>query len=276
MWVAAVDVQGIVERLSALGLDTDEATVYVHLTLAGPTKASAVAGALRYARPRAYRLLEALMQSGYVVATLERPARYQASPVDKVFDDLLAANRAREATLEKARREIQPVLATLRGEPGTGRDLRPNTFRLLQGRDEVHRAGQKMVRDAKTRLRHLNTHPGAVRMADQLDLWAVVMERLEHGVEVRILLATTPETRAMLREFTHPRLAIRHVPPGDTIARFLVADDRELLAAVISEPTARLRAEQEVAVWTDAADFVSAHVVQFDRAWETARDIRDL
>jgi sugar-specific transcriptional regulator TrmB len=275
--VAAIDVRDIVERLSALGLDSHEATVYVHLTLAGPTKASAVAGALKLARPRAYRLLESLMRKGYAVATLERPARYQASPVGQVFDDLLASHRAREAALEKARREIEPVLATLRGEPGTGKDLRRNTFRLLQGRDEVHRAGQRMVREASTLLRHLNTHPGAVSMAEQLDLWGVVMERLEHGVEVRILLATTPETHDVLREFLgHPRLSIRHVEPREAIARFLVADDRELLAAVHSDPTARLRAAEEVAVWTDATDFVSAHVVQFDRAWEAARDLHEL
>src|SRR5438552_17646758 len=86
-------------RLAAVGLDPKDATLYVHLCVNGPTKASEAAAAAKLNRTEAYRALDNLIRRGFVTASLERPTLYEATPPEKVFDDALAAHVQRRASI---------------------------------------------------------------------------------------------------------------------------------------------------------------------------------
>ncbi len=94
-WLESMKVQDIVDRLVDLGLDATEAQVFVHLCRMGPSKASAVATAAKIHRTDAYRTLHRLVQRGFVIASLERPVRFEAADPDRVFETMLAAQKAR-------------------------------------------------------------------------------------------------------------------------------------------------------------------------------------
>ncbi|HEV8358854.1 MAG TPA: helix-turn-helix domain-containing protein [Candidatus Thermoplasmatota archaeon] len=267
-------VQEIIDRLTVLGLDDGEAAVYVHLSMMGPSKASDIAAALKLHRTEAYRTLQNLVQRGFASATLGRPSKFVAAPPEKLFNDILAAHEARSESIKRAQGEIAGALTSLRGEP-TEAQAR-NTFKVLQGRREIYSILERMVRDARTSVKSVSTHPGALTMADMAGIWDVAVERAREGLTLDAILQTTPATRGRLSSMIGvPNIQLRHLD-SDHIMRFVVVDERELLVWVVNDPSTRLSSEQDVAIWSDATDFVAQESVHFDALWQLAQDLRTM
>lgn len=265
-------IQEIVDRLTVLGLDQDEAAVYVHLSMMGPSKASDVAAALRLHRTETYRTLQNLVQRGFASATLSRPQRFQAAPPERLFTEILAAQQARSENIQRAQSEIAPALGALRSQ--TGGPSSKNTFKVLQGRREIYAVVERMAREATTSLRGLSTHDGAVAMADLSSILELMARRATEGLQVRLVLRTTPQTRAKLLAMPEaPAMGLRHLE-GDRVMRFVIQDDAALLLWVVSDPSTRLTSEEDVAIWSDAADFVGTQGVLFEAVWREAKDLR--
>lgn len=270
----AVKVHDIIDRLTVLGLDQDEAAVYVHLSMMGPSKASDVAAAVKLHRTEAYRTLQNLVQRGFASATLSRPAKFEAAPPERVFDDILAQQRSKAESIARAQGEIADALTTLRTtqEPGASR----NTFKVLQGRREIYGVLERMLREAQEEVLVLTTHDAAVSMADTAGLLDLAVKRAGEGVRLSALVKATPAAKPRLDQLAAtPNISIRHVA-SDRIMRFVVVDGKELLVWVVSDPSPRLSSEEDVAIWTDAAGFVGTQQELFAAAWERAREARSL
>lgn len=267
-------VQDIIDRLNVLGLDPDEAAVYVHLSIMGPSKASDVAAALKMHRTETYRTLQNLVQRGFATATLSRPAKFEAAAPERVFQDILAAQQARQESIQRAQSEISDALSSLRG--GQGAPLTKNTFKVLQGRREIYAVAERMLREGRGEVKAVSTHPGAFAMADMAGLVDLAEQRAREGVRVRAVLRADPAHRQRLLGLQQePGLQVRHVEEP-RVVRFIVADDRELLVWVVSDPSTRLAAAQDVAIWTDAADFVGTQSALFESLWREAARLEDL
>jgi sugar-specific transcriptional regulator TrmB len=264
-------VQDIIDRLTVLGLDESEAAVYVHLSIAGPSKASDVAAALKLHRTEAYRTLQNLVQRGFVAATLGRPSRFEAAAPEKLFEDILASEKARTENIQRAQTEIAPALISLRGQ--TAEQFSKNTFRILQGRREIYGVMERMVRGARKNVKALTTHEAAVAMTDLAGILDAAVEKAQEGVQVQGLFRTNPQVRARLAQLPEvPALQLRHLET-DKVVRFCLVDEREILFWVVSDPSSRLSSEQEVAVWSDAADLVGSQGYLFDLAWREGKDL---
>jgi sugar-specific transcriptional regulator TrmB len=269
-----VKVQDVIDRLSVLGLDHDEAAVYVHLSMMGPSKASDIAAAVKLHRTETYRTLQNLVQRGFATATLSRPARFEAAAPEKLFHEILEAQQARQDSIARVQSEIADALTTLRGAPGQA--MSKNTFKVLQGRREIYGVMERMVRDAERSIKTVSTHEGAVMMSDMAGIMDLAVRRAKEGVQVRAVLKTTPPTRQRLAPLLDiPTVGLRHVD-AEGIIRFVVLDLRELLIWVVSDPSSRLTSEQDVAIWTDATDFVGTQSVLFDSLWREAKDVRSM
>lgn len=271
---SALQVQEIVDRLAAVGVPRDEASAYVTLLTQGPTKASDLAAALGVPRPKAYRLVQGLAQRGFVASTLQRPMRFEASPPERLFEELFAAQSAHAQRLEVARRELVPVLSGLKAH-----DVAPGraAVRVLQGRRDVYRAVERLVLGAKKSLLGISTHPAAVMMAEGAGVWDTILDRARHGLDVRGLLKTTPELRArvatQLAEL--PRWQLRHVDTSRML-RFIIADERDCIVWVVSDPSPSPVSGADVALAGDAPDFVSVHMALFEGLWSSGEDVRAL
>jgi sugar-specific transcriptional regulator TrmB len=269
-----VKVHDIIDRLTVLGLDQDEAAVYVHLSMMGPSKASDVAAAVKLHRTEAYRTLQNLVQRGFASATLSRPAKFEAAPPERLFEDILAQQRAKAETIARAQGEIAGALTTLRTtqEPSASR----NTFKVLQGRREIYSVLERMLRDAQQEALLLSTHEAGLSMADTAGLLDLAVQRARDGVRVDVVTRGTPASRPRLAQLAGtPNLALRDLD-ADRIMRFAVVDGKELLVWVVSDPSPRMSSEEDVAIWTDASGFVGTQQALFRAVWEQARDVRSL
>ncbi|MCA1813441.1 MAG: hypothetical protein LC624_05765 [Halobacteriales archaeon] len=267
-------VHDIIDRLTVLGLDPDEAAVYVHLSMMGPSKASDVAAAVKLHRTEAYRTLQNLVQRGFASATLSRPAKFEAAAPERVFDDILAQQRSKTDNIARAQGEIADALTTLRTtqEPAASR----NTFKVLQGRREIYTVAERMLREAQEDALVLTTHDAALAMADTAGLLDLVLKRAQEGVRVQALVRCTPTNRARLEALAQtPNLSVRHLE-ADRIMRFVAVDGKELLVWVVSDPSPRLGSEEDVAIWTDATGFVGTQQALFALAWAQAREVRSM
>ena len=76
----------MLKSLASLGLDENEAHIYLYLTNEGPQKAINIGKALNVSTQRIYRSLKKLQIKGVVNASSEHPACFSAVPFDIVLD----------------------------------------------------------------------------------------------------------------------------------------------------------------------------------------------
>jgi hypothetical protein len=257
-----MNVATLIEQLGSLGLSTDEAGIYVHLTMAGPSKASDIATACRMRRPEAYRVLQNLVQRGFVAASLGRPARFQATPPEQVFSQVFAVHEAAWERLVATQTNLLAGLEAVRGRADNEPARR--AFRLVQGRPAAVPILERMLREATSSLRVLAL--GGPRHVLELgEAWSLTLRRAEDGLPVQLLgPPAAPLPRA-------PEALACRLPAGDLKGAMVLADDRELLLWMVTDPSARLGAEDDVVVWSDAPDLVAMQVAFFDAAFQGGR-----
>ena len=259
----------LVERLASIGLEEKDALLYLHLCVHGPSKASEAAAAARLNRTETYRALDSLIRRGFVTAGLERPTLYEATPPEKVFDDALAQHGARRKSIERARDVALAQLATLRNER-SGEPLKAS-YKIVQGRPAIHAMAESMVRRARAGQSMVSTSFAPANATDANAVFATTVARAAEGLPMRLLVRETPGMTERLAELlTHPDVHVRYFEPDATI-RFTIVDDREILVWLATDPSPDLDAKDDVAMWTNAVDFVSAHRVLYGFLWAKAR-----
>lgn len=258
--------EALAERLEEIGLDAREARVYARLAVQGPLRASEVARLARLHRTEAYRVLESLMTRGCVVARLEKPTLYEAVAVEKVFEDAAESHHARARSLAQSRVAALSALERLKSE-ATGRTSGPS-YRVLQGRDAIYATAEAMVRRARESQHMVSTHLSPSNATHANRPLTTTIERAKDGLPMRFMLRQTPGLVDSLAPLLNePRVAVRWVAIPSSL-RFTLIDDREILYWLASDPAHTPNARGDVALWTDAPEFVAAQRVLYDALWE--------
>lgn len=264
-----VNVEDVIERLLLLGLAHDEASVYVQMNILGACKASDVATSTKIARPRVYAILQTLVQRGFASASLSRPVRFEAAPPEKLFKDVMHAQEGQWERLMSSKEEIAGALNALRSRQNES--LGPNTIKTLYGRDECLQMEESLVYNAKRSIflaaRMDNGHD-----APGLDaLLHLSLRRAVQGLDVRLVLDRAPEPRDQFESLLHqPTLAVRRSgSPGRL--RMAVVDGLQVFLWVVHDPTTLRKSAKDVALWSDAPDFVAAQSAMADAYWSQAQ-----
>lgn len=288
-----MDLATIIERMAVLGLTRDEAELYVRLTLQGPSKASDLTGALRVGRSEVYRLLQNLVQRGYVTATLTRPTRFEAAPPERLFEQVFAQHEQAWEDVARAQADIVGALAAARERPGPASP--EPTFRILAGRGEAGRAVGQALHRAQRSVRLLATGPpGAGRLGDGEDLWDLLLRRAHEGLAVEAAVRAVPAALARARDLPSS-LSVRESALRRAV-QFLIIDDAEVLAWAVAEalprrplPDRARSADGEaggtggpatggarsggVVLASDAPGLVASFLALFELAWAGAREV---
>ena len=259
----------LVERLASIGLEEKDALLYLHLCVHGPSRASEAAAAAKLNRTETYWAMDSLIRRGFVTAGLERPTLYEAAPPEKVFDDALAQHGARRKSIERAREIALAQLATLRSGR-TGEPLKAS-YKIVQGRPAIHAMADSMVRRARMGQSMVSTFFSPANATDANSVFMTTVARAAEGLPMRLLLCETPGMTDRLAELlTHPDVHVRYFDPPAPL-RFTIVDDREILVWLATDKSPDLDAKDDVAMWTNATDFVGAHRVLYDLLWAKGR-----
>lgn len=264
--------QDIADRLTAAGMGQDEARVFLHLSTQGGRPASAVARALGLSRAAVYRALARLAERDFVRSTNDHPARFEATPLEHVFDELLVLERARVEDLERLRGDLVAAASALGQTPTTPPPER--ILRVLRGRQDIYVIVELMIREAKESLYLVSTHGPGLSVGARMGAWNHAMERVEGGLRVRCAVRPTQQSRAMLAESAlRDGLEVREVVSGEGPFQLLVADGRDTLLWVLHDPSDRLDAAKDAAMWSNDPAFAAAQLRLFEALWDDARPL---
>ena len=96
----------VLKTLVGLGLSQVEAEIYLFLSQTGPVKGRDIAEMLKLYKQQLYRSLKSLKCKGCVEATLGRPARFSAVPLEKVLDLFMKTKMEQAEDLKASRDKL--------------------------------------------------------------------------------------------------------------------------------------------------------------------------
>lgn len=262
--------QDLVDRLVALGIEPREAKLYVHLTLRGPMRASEAAAAVRLKRTETYRALEALARRGFVTPRLARPVVYEAVSPEALFAELLATHDARRTEMERLRERVARLATAAR----EGRD-RPSGrygYKIVQGRRAILGAVETALRQARASYAIVSSVFDVPNAGPQSRAYQTMLARAELGLPMRVLLRDAPGVdRVVAPLTTMPNVHVRVFEPAHAV-RFAIVDGREVVCWLVSDAAPGVDARDDVAMWTNAPDFIAAQQTLFEALWARGRE----
>lgn len=260
----------VVERLAAIGLEDREARLYVDLLLHGASRASDAAARVKLKRTETYRALESLMKDGFVTARLTRPVEYEASPPEAVFSDLLARHEQRRTDIEALRERVASMAARVRApdDDGEGR----HGYRIIQGRRAILSATESMIRTARERVTLVSAYFSPAIVTPGNRAYHTLVRRASEGLAIDLLVREHANFERALSPLIGQRNVRTRFVELPQAVRFLIVDEREIVFWLASDPTIGLEGREDVAMWTNAIDFVHAQRALFDALWAEGRE----
>jgi sugar-specific transcriptional regulator TrmB len=246
------------------GLNEREAEIYLRLQRLGPASAQQVARDAGLDRVVTYRTLDLLRARGVVQATAERPRRYVPIPPADLFRREIESRREALARDESYAEDLLRRYPILRQ---TVAGAAPR-FETLKGSKVVYPHLKEMVRRARESLWILITQK-AFRESVRFGIHRELPRLLQQKAQVRMILEGRGPNPSyiveMARRFQErfPEFEFRVLEPQP--ARVTLVDHRE--AAVFAVPEGGQAGEEEIAIWTDARDFVRSQEVFFESLW---------
>lgn len=257
-----MNVDEVTDAFQALGFEEDAAQVFVTLSLLRDAKAAEIATQAEIPRPRAYRILDRLVDQGFVYASMTRPVQYRAVPVDDVFDHLLEKKETERQAILDTRHRIGSLLERIRLQPTT--DLPDRSFRILHGRSAIMDVAKQLLGSASDDIRILMTAPSS--LCDALQEPSVLARLSEHRDTIRIQ-GQLAEDLPCFRELAQALGGdIRPAGPAARL-RFILMDGRSLLTHMSSRSTPGSRRDEETVMWTNTPGILAHHAHLFETVW---------
>jgi sugar-specific transcriptional regulator TrmB len=253
----------LLAAMARFGFTEKEARLYLLTLRRGRVTAADLARDAKMDRVLAYRTLDGMRSRGLVQVTAERPRRYVAIAPRVLFErSLIERRRALEedVTLASELAKRLPEL-TESVAPGAPR------FQVIVGTAAIYPYLREMVRRA-TRSIDVLISPRALKESARFGLYEGLPRFLREGGRFHLALQEDPAVTRLVQRYRRSigkagDSEIRSLP--EQRARLTIVDEREALVFLV--PEANLSTIDEIAVWTDNADFVKAQRSHFALTW---------
>jgi len=258
----------VAELRTFLGVDADEAALYVHVSAHGPSRASELAEALHLHRSEVYRAMERLEGLGLVLASAERPTLYAAVSLQAVLDAQIATREAAVESLRATRKELEEILLATRHE---AQPLRAS-YKILRGPTEIHQARRALLSKATKSIDWASTSVPSIRTWLGPGESEALKKKIAEGVRFRALLPPSPEAKefaaTVVGEGAQVRTLGTHAP-----IRFCIADGQEMFIFIVHDvhDVSQDRAADDVAIVTSAPGFLLAQQTFFEQLWSAGQ-----
>ncbi len=255
-------IDDVADELEALGLDEDEASLYLALVTTGPSRASKISNLTGFSRGKTYRLLDKMAEDGAISVALGHPRVYRARAPDHLLD-------AARQELSRERRRIEEIedrlLPAIEALAGQSEDQAAAEWVVIEGRLPLLRAAIKLVEAADEEIAFLGSQPLLASDAPMARaLLRAMATQADEGVTVRCLLD------ASLQDGLAGQL-------GDTVeqrwlkdpggSQLLIVDGREVLQWLVVDTSQRMALDGEAGVQSNAPGLLAPAVRLFELAW---------
>lgn len=259
----------IVEKLTLLGLDREDADLYARLLQVGPAKVSALTPYVETSRSSLYRRLDELCERGLATKSVGQPTVYEARAPSAVFkrrSKTLEREQARIDALEEQLSEPLERLSTSKTQ-----ETQPH-WQRLEGTQRIYDVVEQLLDEAEESIWAASNHPACFRTDVPVieRAWSAVGQRAEEGISTRVLLDFDHGSKRTLDPVL-PLQAIefRDLQMDGTIHVLIVDQEDVVVWARVGALTPRSGPES-VALWTTAPNLVAGQVELFRRLWESS------
>jgi sugar-specific transcriptional regulator TrmB len=257
----------LLASMGRFGFAEREAKLYLLLLRRGRATARDLTRDSQMDRVLAYRTLDALRARGVVQVTAERPRRYVPIPPRVLFDRSLFERRKSLEEDVALAQELSSRLPELTQAVSEGAPR----FEVVTGAASIYPYLREMLRRAEHEAIVMIT-PRGLRESAEFGLHQELPRLLRAGGTFRLIVERDPRVLGLVRRFLKARKGRANAEIRGTDrqrARLTVVDGREAMLFLVPEPG--IRGIDEIAVWTDNRDFVSAQVAYFQAIWRRAR-----
>lgn len=257
----------IVSDLEALGLDQDEASVYLRLLQVGPAKVSQLSDYVDMSRSSLYRVLDGLVEEGLVAKSLERPTRYTPEDPETIFELGSQDLQHRLDQLERVQSRVLAPLQELAGDDGVQGD--PHHWKRIEGASRIYEIIGKRAQEATERIDLISNHD----LCERTELpvvekaWQVLADKGKDGIELRLLVGFDQPGEVVPDAVLEGASGVRCFEEDETL-HFLLFDRRELV--LVLRPDEGADREEEMAVWTNAPGILATHEFLVECLWPQA------
>ena len=144
-----------VQTLTQFGMTILEARIYITLCKYGSLNTRELSKLAKTSRPDVYRVLDRLQNNGLIERIIEKPARFEAVPLEKGIGFLLHRRETEHETLVAKAEEL---LSTFKAKSHGEKPLKPATpqFIMIPQKETVVRR----IKDASTMIKTGEAHRG--------------------------------------------------------------------------------------------------------------------
>jgi sugar-specific transcriptional regulator TrmB len=268
----------VLKTLVSLGLTQWEAKVYIFLSKRGSTRAKDATRVLKLSKQRLYPILKSLKSKGIVNSTIERPARFEAVPFEKLLDSFLKAKIDQAQRIQKNKSELLEDWQSI--ALGKSESL-PSKFTVIEGRRYIYSKIQLMIQETKEQMLFVTTVPSLARA----DLYGLFDSAFNHPsrskIRFRFLTELSEQNanaiKVLLRQKPKSILNFEGRTPnlGLKLCPRMVIRDEEETVFFIGRGAGKFESEQDdVCLWTNCKSLVCAFLAMFEDLWRNSANIK--
>lgn len=258
----------LASNLQALGLDEEQAEVYITLLRAGPSKASDITPHFGWSRSKVYRILEDLNKKGAISKTLESPTVFHPASPEELF-----SLRREELDLKEQRFNVleDSFFDDLKTIETKTQETQYEHYSRVEGVQTILQVLQQLFTEAEESIDVAGSHE-TLTMAHPIveDTWRVMLGKAAEDVRLRVLAEFEELPTFRIQDASWRDNARFRRLDSDKRFLFALVDGEDLLHWIRAAPGPRA---EDVAVMTNGPAVRDAYEVLFGRLWSEAEDI---
>ncbi len=265
----------ISEALMLFGLSEREARVYLKLAASGQMRASELAKELRMHRLDTYHALKSLEAKEIVEATLSRPMRFEALPLEDVIEIIKYKDREEARKKSSAYIELEEAskrLGEILNKKDSSENRNSDRIQILGGRRTIYEKWSKIISFAESEILIVATDRGVVHslLSRTFD---TLQRKLKEGLNVKVF---TPITESNVKQIEGIRRGARHLTTSASAGLCIVDGSKALIVTEPSTQAFPSSGREETAILTNSKSIVQTLRTLFFVGWDTSPIFEDV
>ncbi len=255
------------EFSSMLGLDFQAGQIYMNLLRVGPTTTGALAKEMKIDRNKIYRIIDDLVNSGFVSMTLSSPKLCIATEPQNAIELVLHKKKKEIDKINKSKKEIIEKIESVVAAPlGTSIP----TFRVIQGLNNVYSSIGMSIENSKGVVYIVTSIKDIIRMYHS-DIPEKIKVSIQNGGKVFVI--TNSDEKKMIpyiKRLNATEVKIGKLPSN---GRILAFENKQMFMSDSTNANDFMDESSDISLCTDATEMTHniSKLCQF--LWEVSTPI---
>ena len=264
----------ISQALMLFGLSEREVRIYLKLAASGQMKASELAREMRMHRLDTYHALKSLEEKDIIEATMSRPMRFEALPLEEVIEIIKYKDREEAWKKSSAYMELEDAskrFAELSDKKDSSENKTTDRIQILSGRRTINEKWSKIISYAKSEILIVASDSGVVHSLLSRTFDAL-QTKLKEGITVKVF---TPITEANVKQIEGIRRGTRHLTTSASAGLCIVDGVKALIVTEPSPQSFPSEVREETAILTNSKSILQTLRTLFFVGWDTSPVFED-